>query len=207
MNNVKLTSRPRYRSPLRAAQAQATRDRIVEAAFALFQRGRGQEEVTFKAVASEAGVTEMTVYRHFATRDELLQGLWGKVNASIGVGMPETLDALLGRNEEVYLGYDRVAPLLLAAITSRQGREMRLSRKTQRQKAFLKVAGGISPRLSPKERTRIAAILQLLQSSYAWDSMRSNWDMSPQEIAEATRMAMESVVSAARKKEKKEKSS
>jgi AcrR family transcriptional regulator len=196
------TSASKYRSPLRASQVNATRERIADAVFAVFQKHGGQEDITFKDVAKEAGVTEMTVYRHFSNREELLQVLWQRINARIGIGIPDTIAALTGRNQDLHLAYENLGPLMLASIMSKQGREMRLSLKSRRQKAFLKIASEVNPDLSPKEKRRVAAVLQLLHSSYAWDSMRSNWDMNPKEIAEATLMAIHSVISATSKKEK-----
>ena len=202
MKIPKQTSGPKYRSPLRESQANTTRERITDAVFAVFRKHGGQEDITFKDVAKEAGVTEMTVYRHFANREELLQALWQKINAMIGIDIPDSIAALTGRNQELHVAYENLAPLILANITSKQGREVRLSRKSERQKAFLKIANEANPDLSPKEKKRVAAVLQLLQSSYAWDSLRSNWDMNPKEIAEATLMAIDSVLSTTRRKAK-----
>jgi AcrR family transcriptional regulator len=202
MKIPKQTPGSKYRSPLRASQVDTTRERIADAVFAVFQKHGGQEDITFKGVAKEAGVTEMTVYRHFANKEELLRALWQRTNALIGIDIPDSIAALTGRNQDLHVAYENLAPLILANITSKQGREMRLSNKSSRQKAFLKIANEVNPDLSPKEKRRVAAVLQLLQSSYAWDSMRSNWDMSPKEIAEATLMAINSVISTTNRKVK-----
>ena len=202
MKILKQTSSSKYHSSLRASQANTTRERITDAIFAVFQKHGGQEDITFKDVAKEAGVTEMTVYRHFANREELLQALWHRINAQIGIDLPDSIAALTGHNQDLHAAYENLAPLILANITSKQGREIRLSRKSERQKAFLKIAHEVNPQLPPKEKKRVAAVLQLLQSSYAWDSLRSNWDMNPKEIAEATLMAIESVISTTRRKVK-----
>jgi AcrR family transcriptional regulator len=49
-----------------------TRKRITEAAVRLHTT-IGPSETSFSAVAEEAGVTRLTLYRHFASRDELFQ--------------------------------------------------------------------------------------------------------------------------------------
>lgn len=48
-----------------------TAARIFQAALALFERD-GYEATTVAAIAAEAGVSEMTFFRHFATKDALL---------------------------------------------------------------------------------------------------------------------------------------
>jgi AcrR family transcriptional regulator len=57
-----------YRQTARAAATQATRDRILDAALALFWEAP-DVEATLDAVAARAGVTVQTVIRHFAGRD------------------------------------------------------------------------------------------------------------------------------------------
>lgn len=198
MKKVKQTSTSSYKSPLREAQAKATKERILKAAFDVFKALGNQEDITFKAIAEKASVTEMTVYRHFPNREILLQSLWGKMNSQIGVNLPETIDDLLAHNTEAYLGFERMGPQMLVGIMTKEGREIRLSQKDKRQKSYLKIAKEVNPKLSSKKKKQLAAILQLLQSTYAWDSMKTNWDMNPKEIAEATRLAMESIIAKAK---------
>jgi AcrR family transcriptional regulator len=54
----------------RASQVDDTRRRITEAAVRL-HTSVGPSETSFAAVARAAGVTRLTLYRHFADRDEL----------------------------------------------------------------------------------------------------------------------------------------
>jgi AcrR family transcriptional regulator len=65
-----------YRSELRDEQAQATRDRIVTAARALFLE-QGYARTTIKAVAETAGVAEMTVYTAVRDKKGLLEAVIG----------------------------------------------------------------------------------------------------------------------------------
>lgn len=63
------SSRP-YRMRKRAEQVDQTRQRIIEAAVALHTTV-GPASTTVSALADEAGVTRVTVYRHFPDDDEL----------------------------------------------------------------------------------------------------------------------------------------
>ena len=69
MRSPKSGPRP-YRMQQRAASVDDTRRRITEAAVRL-HTSIGPSETSFAAVADEAGVTRLTLYRHFADRDEL----------------------------------------------------------------------------------------------------------------------------------------
>ena len=68
---VKPTRTRRYHSPLRAAQAQATRAAILDAAVTLFSE-RGYAGTTMQAIADEAGVAVESVYA-LATKARLLE--------------------------------------------------------------------------------------------------------------------------------------
>src|SRR5207247_11265534 len=65
--------RRKYDSPLRRQRAAETYDRIVAAGVAILHELPlwKWQALTLRAVAQRAGVTERTVYRHFATEREL----------------------------------------------------------------------------------------------------------------------------------------
>ena len=68
-----IVKRP-YHSPLRRAQADATRARILDAALQLFSES-GYAATTITAVAREAGVVPETIYASFGTKKALIDGL------------------------------------------------------------------------------------------------------------------------------------
>jgi len=196
------TSRTAYRSPLRASQAEQTREKIEQAAGALLEEGGAAESITFRAVAAKAGVTEMTVYRHFPTREDLLQGLWRALNARMGpdIGMPGTRKELLAQHAGLFAGFDRIAPQIIASLTTPQGREMRSTLNDPRRRAFRAIVQEACPDLPARERTRVAAILQLLHSAHAWMSLREQWGFDGQEAAAATRWTIDIILEHLRKK-------
>src|SRR3954449_2901973 len=68
-----MSTRP-YISPLRERQTSQTRAAILEALGAELGAG-GIEDFSVARLARRAGVSERTVYRHFPTREALLDGL------------------------------------------------------------------------------------------------------------------------------------
>ena len=58
-------------TPAAPSKIQRTRARILTAAIDLFTRA-GYEKTTVAQIAAAAGVTEMTFYRHFGSKDQLL---------------------------------------------------------------------------------------------------------------------------------------
>jgi AcrR family transcriptional regulator len=197
MNSGAQTSGRPYKSGLRQAQTGMTRARIVAAAEEVLAEEGGAEAITFKRVAERAGMTEMTVYRHFANRDALLRGLWERINAKMGpgIGMPHSLDELRGQHRALFAGFDKVAPTIVASVTTPQGRAMRAALNAERHQAFFAIVDEIAPGLAPAERRRAAALLQLLHSAFAWDSLREQWGMDGGEAGEATLWLIDLIVS------------
>jgi AcrR family transcriptional regulator len=63
-----------YSTPVRSAQAAASRQAILDAAFRLFAR-QGYTATTLTSIADEAGVAVETLYKHFQSKPGLLQHL------------------------------------------------------------------------------------------------------------------------------------
>lgn len=55
-----------------------TSDKIIKAAAKLFS-SKGYEQTSTKEIATEAGVSEMTIFRHFKTKDNLMDELFEKL--------------------------------------------------------------------------------------------------------------------------------
>jgi AcrR family transcriptional regulator len=75
--------------PLRA-DAQRNRDRLLDAAVHAFSQA-GAAEVTLDAIAKEAGVGIGTLYRHFPTREALVEAAYRNELARLCEAAPELL--------------------------------------------------------------------------------------------------------------------
>lgn len=71
------------------------RDQIVEAALRIIARG-GIKSLTTAAIAEEVGISEANLYRHFNSKDEILQGTVEKV----GEGLLRNLDIITEISED-----------------------------------------------------------------------------------------------------------
>lgn len=193
------TTHPAQRPSARQLQAGRTRRGIQQALADLLAAGGRAEDITFKRVAQRAGVTEMTVYRHFPDRNALLTGLWQHLNDRMGEGLtlPTTLATLRAQHEALYQGFDRIPTLIAASLATEQGREMRKSLHAARQAAFLGIAKAAAPRRGARRQRQLAALLQLLHGAHAWMSLREQWDMDGAEAAATTRWAIDTLLGAA----------
>ncbi len=201
MKRVRVT----YESPLRRAQAAATRERVLEAMSSLLGESDSAESITYRAVAERAGVTEMTVYRHFPTRQALLTGLWAWLNTRISpdVGMPASEAALTDQLEPLFEGFDRLPAQITASVLSSRGREMRETLDAERQRAFLAAVADAAEGLDDGTKRRAAAAIQLLHSAYAWLSMREQWGLSGKDAANTSAWVIRLILADLRKQSKR----
>ncbi|WP_374574652.1 TetR/AcrR family transcriptional regulator [Phenylobacterium sp.] len=185
-----------YNSRLRQEQAEATRERIVEAMAAILAEDGRIEAATNRAVAQRAGVTDVTVYRHFPSRELLLRALWEHLNRRNGanVGMPEGEAELVGNIAPLFATFDAAPAHITAAVTSEHGREMRGSLDPVRREAFLDAIAQAAAGLSPAEQAKAAGVIQLLHSAYAWLSLREQWNVTGQDAADAAGWAIETLL-------------
>lgn len=122
-----------------------------------------------------------------------MKSLWERINQNLGanIGMPKSSTELLAQNKALHGGFSRNKMIASASISSAQGREMRTALNSERQAAFLKIVQDLNPNLSLENARSKAAILQLLHSAYAWDSIQLHWDLTGEEIGNATQEALE----------------
>lgn len=83
------TPRRAYNSPRRQAQSAETRERIITAARTLLHSSsiRDWHSLTIRAVAQEAGVSERTVYRHFADERGLRDAVMHRLEEDAGIDL------------------------------------------------------------------------------------------------------------------------
>jgi AcrR family transcriptional regulator len=183
-----------YKSPLRRQQAEATRDRIMRAMAELIEEF-GPEAISNRQISERAGVTEITVYRHFPSRDALLSALWEKTNAQQGVrgGFPETLDGIVERFDALFRSFDETPAHIQSVLTTPQGRALRAAGDEDRRAAFLKAVDEAQG-LSEDDRHAAAGVLQLLYSAYTWLSLREQWGMTGEQAAVAASWAARTLI-------------
>lgn len=116
------STKRRYEKKARAAQEQATRMRIVEAAIALHGTV-GPARTTISAIAEQAGVRRATVYRHFPDERTLFEscsGAWRERNPppdpASWASIPDPADRLAAALDATYDWYERVEPMLTALL-------------------------------------------------------------------------------------------
>lgn len=177
-------------TPLREQYREETRRRILDAAIAELAEGE-LEALTMAGVARRAGVTERTVFRHFASRDALIAAVWPRMQARVrSTGFPRTAEALIATPGRLFPAFDKEERLVRASAFSAGGREVRLASNRERQAAMRACVRDAFPGIAEPELTRLAAIVQLIDSAYGWAVMREFWGLTGVEAGEAAAEAL-----------------
>jgi len=175
---------------LRDSYREETRTRILDAAVAQMAVSE-LEGLTMAAVAAQAGVTERTVFRHFPSRDALIAAVWPRMQARVrSDGFPHTADALVATPTRLFPAFDEEEGLVRASAFSAAGREVRAASDPERRAAMRACVLDAFPDLAEPELTRLAAVVQLINSAYGWAVMKQHWGLTGAEAGEAASHAL-----------------
>jgi AcrR family transcriptional regulator len=189
-------TRRAYDNTFRAEMAEQTRVRILRAAVDLL--GEAQDTpLTMALVAARAGVSEPTAYRHFPSREALLEAI--AVQASKEFGEPpmaddvEDLPALMVAVSD-YFG--RHAAWMRSTLKNPRSAEVRA---TGRRHRAARLRAVVEPRLShlrARERDLVMAIVQALVRLESWDHATRQLGLTSDEAGRALAWAMRALLDA-----------
>lgn len=187
---------------LRAAQAQATQARILEATVRVM--ARGVASVSIPAVAREAGVSVPTVYRHFGTKRGLLTAVFPHIVRRAGLDElvpPRSIDELGHSVRALFERIDSAGDLARAAAASPAAEEVRRVDMPARLEISRRLADSIVPKLAPGDRDRIARLLTILVSASALRVWRDHLGSSVEEAANDIDWVIKAAVAASTRSE------
>jgi AcrR family transcriptional regulator len=152
-----------YNSALRRDQASAVRERILVATIEVIEAG---EEPSMRSVARAAEISERTVYRYFASREELFAAVVPLLRERASAPMAEEVAALPDYVRRLFSTFDQNARLARALTTSSWA-PMNVSRPANLQ-ALRKLIDAGFPDAAQTERESAAAGLRVLYSAAGW---------------------------------------
>jgi AcrR family transcriptional regulator len=179
---------------LREQHAEATRERILSAVADLLERGE-VEELTVPEVAAASGVSLRTIYRHYPTRERLLEaaGRW------IGDELlrhpyPQTLDEVAELFRVGCRDFDERPGLVRALALSHVGQSVRGYRRRERLDAIGEALRRELGDLPESELRRAEAVLAYLHNMLAYVTLREESGLAGEEIGEAVGWAINTLV-------------
>jgi AcrR family transcriptional regulator len=191
-----MSDRRVYSSPLRARQAEATREAILVALERCLERS-DTSEVSIEAVAQEAGVERRTVFRHFESREAMFDAFWTWFNARLDLRLaPTNPSELTQAPRATFARFDDTEGVIRAGLHSASGRAMRARSTPARRDAFRHALAPALEGCSEAERRRITGLAHLLYSAPAWEVMKNFGGLTGLEAGEAASWALELILSA-----------
>ncbi len=160
------TGKPRS---LRAQQLEVTRERVLDATLALLARGA---DTSLRAIALEAGIAERTLYRHFATRDELVLAITPRLRERTSEPLPDVWAELPAYAARLFARFDANSELVVGLMSPALVRgELRHTRSRNLDQLRALVERSF-PGAPPGERDAAAATLRTMISGSGWAFLR-----------------------------------
>ena len=184
---------------LREQHADTTRTRIFEAVAELLEQGSA-DKLTVPAVAQAAGVSLRTVYRYFATREELLEAAGAWIGDTIGTEIPTTLDEIAPLLAAAFENFDRRPGLVRALATSEAGRGVRKFRRHRRLASIRSALAAELPHLADGDFRRAEAVLGYLDNMLAYTTMREETGLGGEELAKTLAWAIDTLIADLRRR-------
>jgi len=150
-------------SPLRREQANAVRERILDATLRVIEDGG---EPTMRAVAQAAAIAERTLYRYFATREELNDAVVPRLTACASAPMPQDVRGLPAYLRALFTTFDANARLTRALVHAKWApTNVSRPRNLEALRALVDAAHPTAP---ATDRASAAASLRVLYSAASW---------------------------------------
>ena len=191
-----------YTSPLRERQTADTRAAILEALGAELAAG-GLEEFSVARLARRAGVSERTVFRHFPTRETLLDGLSQWFNDRVGDFPPDvSAEAIPTTIAQVFADFDEHEALTRAMLASPGGREFRRHARAARLARLHAALAPVLDGADPERAAAARALVLALCSARTWQAMRDEGGLDGAAAGRAVAHAIQLILDDARSTKK-----
>jgi len=194
------SAKPRYHSPLRGRQKEQTRDLILDAVDAIL-RGAPVSEVTIAAVARQADITERTIYRHFPTREDLLDAVWRRALHAVTGGQDqqaETLEEILDLTRGAYESFEADAGIVRALIAAPEGVDASKQPAEVRLEMLREAYAGLLGGIPEDEVNAVVTATHVLSGASAWSHLRDYCGLDGAEGGKAAALAIELIVEGAK---------
>lgn len=143
------------------------------------------DDISYRALGDDVGVSERTVYRQFPTRSHLLEALGQRLEETefpLGafVTIPEFIDAAKAR----FHAFDEAPAFALVCARAASLSPTGQPEPTFFTRTILAMLETARPSLNTRDLYRVAAALRYFAAAQFWARMRTGFDMNALEISE-----------------------
>ncbi|HEU4589710.1 MAG TPA: helix-turn-helix domain-containing protein [Steroidobacteraceae bacterium] len=174
--------------------ADHTEQLILDAAVRLLE-STAVAELTIRAVAQRAHISERTVFRYFATREAFLDAVAAEVSRRFELPpSPDSIAGLVDFPDALYRRFEANSALTRAALHSELFDRMLNAPARQRWLAIGKLIDAHAPRRSERERRFAAANIRHFLSATTWHYYRFYFGFSLDDTIECAKTAIRQAV-------------
>jgi AcrR family transcriptional regulator len=149
-----------------------TRSLILETAIELLEES-GVRELTMRRIAKQVGMSERSMFRYFATRDEFLDAVADEARARLALPPPpKTIAELRAFPRALYTAFEAKHALVAAGLQSEIFSRMREAAASTRWTAVRKLIDEAAPRAAPRARKVHGANICYLLGATSWHCYR-----------------------------------
>jgi AcrR family transcriptional regulator len=152
--------------------------------------------LTMRAVAKKAGISERTVFRYFATRDEFLDAVAAEISSQMQVPHPRSLDELLAMPRTLFTSLEARRDLIRASLHTDVSERIMQTNGRQRWTAIRKIVDAYAPRAPETQRKIAATNIRYLMSAATWNYYRFVFRFTLEETIECAETAMRQALEA-----------
>jgi AcrR family transcriptional regulator len=175
------------RTSLAARQSDFTQQLIIDAAIAILEE-EPVHELSIRATAKRAGVSERTVFRYFQTRDDFLDAVAAEMASRLKVPVdPATVEELLDYPEAIFSRFEAMAALTKAALHSELYGRMRTADTEKRALAIAALVDRLAPQRSPEARKRASANIRYFLIATTWRFYRFHFGLNLEDTIRCAR--------------------
>jgi len=185
-------------STLRDQHADLTRDIILEALTRLVSK-EGVHDFSIQRVADLAGVSHRTVYRHFQTREELLEALASRLEERMprelsSYGPDQLEDAIRAIHGLFEQHPDEVTALAVLAA----GARIRTRQRNEHTRTVERSLAGFVRHLDPEDARAVVTLIRSILGSHVWSHLRNDHDLDGEQTTRAVVWAVRTLIDALR---------
>lgn len=167
---------------LKERRSAATRAEIIENAMTLLSQNM---DMSHELIASTAGMSARTVYRHFPDRASLMMAVWQHLREVIQFGFPATEDEIVPLTRSVFSALNANEALVKGVISSAASARIWNLPGNSAREAFTASLMPLLSGIAPKKRKSIVGCFVAVFSAPFWNLLRSRAELSAEDSEEA----------------------
>ncbi len=169
----------------------ATQKLILASAIELLEKS-GVSELTVRATAKQAGISERTIFRYYASRDEFLDAVAVEVVRLLQTpAIPQTIEELLIYPKVLYSRFEEKVELTTASLHTEMFKRLREGVAQERWQAVRKLIDSHAPHRSEHDRKIAAANVRYYLAASTWHYYRFYFGFTPEETIECAQLAVQ----------------